>query len=72
MDLKRKVLEEILADIDDKEGLRLKPKAVEMEAELEAPEKEGMPEEMGAKGEPDENEEMSDDDLKALLKHYRG
>jgi hypothetical protein len=79
IDMKRKVLEEILADIDDKEGMKLKPKESVMGSSGDMEEmndndvkgdvvdngKGGMPE-------PDNDDEMSDDDLKKLLKSYVG
>lgn len=72
MNMKRKVLEEILADIDDKEGDKLKPKMEVAEIGVGKPDamlddsaKDGMPE-------PDSDDEMSDDDLKTLLKSYLG
>jgi hypothetical protein len=81
--LKDKILDEILADLDDHESEKLRPKAAVMEISAEKPTLEdGQGDDdtrpsdadpmaaLGGKG--DEDDELSDDDLKALLSQYRG
>lgn len=69
MQLKRKLLEELLCELDEKESMKLKPKEpempVEIEVEAKSPKDETM--EMVENG---DDEEMDDEDLKKLLKEY--
>lgn len=69
MQLKRKLLEELLCELDEKESMKLKPKEeAPVEIEIEAsksPKDETM--EMVENG---DDEEMDDEDLKKLLKEY--
>lgn len=66
--MKRKLLEELLADLDEKESEKLKPKAAMISVE-EKIEPVGEPEMVA---DMDDDEEMDDEQLKALLKSRLG
>lgn len=75
MKLKEKILDELMGNMDDAEGEKLKPKASMSITEIapgsdDANESDGKKvEEMGG-GLPKGDDEMGEDDLKALLQKY--
>ena len=65
LDSKKRILEELMGSLDKEEGMKLKPKASMVAVSVGKPKEDEM-------GEEDEKEEMSDEDLKRLIKQYIG
>lgn len=70
LEMKKRLLEEMISELDEKEGDKLRPKSIELEVGEDEPSDPSSMRKTVEKG-PDEDEELSDDDLKMLLANMR-